>query len=54
MYLFDIRAGEERIRLARESLQGRREGVRIARLRLDAGLTSTVNHDQAVLLLIQA
>jgi multidrug efflux system outer membrane protein len=51
---FDIRAGEERIRLAEQSLDGRREGVRIALLRLDAGVTSTVDHDQAVLLLTQA
>lgn len=51
---FDIRAGEERTRLALETLEGRREGVRIARLRLDSGVTSTVDHDQAVLLLTQA
>ena len=51
---FDIRGGEERIRLAEQSLEGRREGVRIARLRLEAGVTSTVDHDQAVLLLTQA
>lgn len=51
---FDIRAGEERIALAERSLEGRREGVRIAQLRLDAGVTSTADHDQAVLLLTQA
>lgn len=51
---FAIRGGEERIRLAKDSIEGRREGVRIARLRLDAGVTSTVDHDQAVLLLTQA
>ncbi|MEW9856428.1 efflux transporter outer membrane subunit [Novosphingobium sp. M1R2S20] len=51
---FDIRAGEERIRLAERSLEGRREGVRIANLRLDAGVTSTVDYDQSVLLLTQA
>ena len=51
---FTIRGGEERIRLAEQSLEGRREGVRIARMRLDAGVTSTVDHDQAVLLLTQA
>jgi len=51
---FDIRASEERTILAERSLEGRREGVRIALLRLDAGVTSTVDHDQAVLLLTQA
>lgn len=51
---FDIRAGEERIELARRSLEGRREGLRIARLRLDAGVTSTIDYDQTVLLLTQA
>lgn len=51
---FDIQGGEERIALAERTLEGRREGVRIARLRLDAGVTSTVDHDQAVLLLTQA
>jgi len=51
---FDIRAGEERIRLAERSLNGRREGVRIANLRLDAGVTSTIDYDQSVLLLTQA
>ncbi|MBT0671433.1 efflux transporter outer membrane subunit [Novosphingobium profundi] len=51
---FDIRAGEERIKLAERSLAARREGVRIARLRLDSGVTSTIDHDQAMLLLTQA
>lgn len=51
---FDIRGGEERIKLAEQSLEGRREGVRIAQLRLDAGVTSTVDYDQSVLLLTQA
>jgi outer membrane protein, multidrug efflux system len=51
---FDIRAGEERIGLAQRSLEARREGERIARLRLDAGVTSTVDYDQTVLLLTQA
>lgn len=51
---YAIEAGEERIRLAEQSLAGRREGVRIARKRLDAGVTSTIDHDQAVLLLTQA
>ncbi|MBT0671443.1 efflux transporter outer membrane subunit [Novosphingobium profundi] len=51
---FDIRAGEERLALARRSLEGRREGERIARMRLDAGVTSTADYDQTVLLLTQA
>lgn len=51
---FEIRAGEERIRLAEQTLDGRREGVRIAKKRLDAGVTSTVDYDQAVQLLTQA
>ncbi|PEQ13774.1 RND transporter [Novosphingobium sp. PC22D] len=51
---FDIRAGEERLRLARRTLEARREGVRIAGLRLDAGVTSTVDYDQTMLLLTQA
>lgn len=50
---FALRAGEERIALAERSLDGRREGVRIAQLRLDAGVTSTIDYDQAVLLLTQ-
>ncbi|TCM17887.1 multidrug efflux system outer membrane protein [Novosphingobium sp. PhB165] len=51
---FDIRSGEDRIELARRSIDVRREGVRIAKLRLDAGVTSTVDYDQAVLLQTQA
>lgn len=51
---FDILAGEDRIALAERTLSGRREGVRIAQKRLDAGVTSTVDFDQATLLLTQA
>lgn len=51
---YDILAGEEGIALADKALQGRREGVEIAQVRLDAGLTSTVDYDQAVLLETQA
>ncbi|WP_395330937.1 efflux transporter outer membrane subunit [Novosphingobium sp. BL-8H] len=51
---FDIRSGEDRIDLARRSIEVRREGARIAKLRLDAGVTSTVDYDQAVLLQTQA
>ncbi|MFT3967631.1 MAG: efflux transporter outer membrane subunit, partial [Sphingobium sp.] len=51
---YDVRAGQERIALAQRTLEGRREGVRIAQKRLDAGVTSTVDYDQSVLLLTQA
>lgn len=49
-----IRAGEEQIALAQRTVAGRREGVRIARMRMDAGVTSTVDFDQAALLVTQA
>lgn len=49
-----IRAGEEQIALAERTVVGRREGLRIARLRMDAGVTSTVDYDQAALLVTQA
>ncbi len=49
-----IRAGEERIALAERTVTGRREGMRIARRRMDAGVTSTVDFDQARLLVTQA
>ena len=51
---FDILTGEDRIALAERTLAGRREGVRIAQKRLDAGVTSTVDFDQSMLLLTQA
>ncbi|HEX7857206.1 MAG TPA: efflux transporter outer membrane subunit [Sphingobium sp.] len=50
---YDILAGQERLDLAGRTLEGRREGVRIAKLRLDAGVTSTVDYDQTVLLQTQ-
>jgi multidrug efflux system outer membrane protein len=49
-----IRAGEERIALAERTLQGRREGLRIARLRMERGVTSTVDFDQSAVLVTQA
>jgi multidrug efflux system outer membrane protein len=49
-----IRAGEERIALAERTLQGRREGLRIARLRMERGVTSSVDFDQSTLLVTQA
>ncbi|WP_439532279.1 efflux transporter outer membrane subunit [Polymorphobacter sp.] len=51
---YAIRSGEERIALARETLSGREEGQRLAQRRLDAGVTSTVDYDQTVLLTTQA
>lgn len=51
---YSIRSGEERISLAQDTLKGRLEGERIARRRLDAGVTSTVDYDQTVLLVTQA
>ncbi|WP_294300786.1 efflux transporter outer membrane subunit [uncultured Sphingomonas sp.] len=49
-----IRAGEEQIALAERTLTGRREAVTIARKRMDAGVTSTVDFDQTRLLVTQA
>ncbi|MDQ0839987.1 efflux transporter outer membrane subunit [Sphingomonas faeni] len=51
---FDILAGQERITVAERALAGRREGVEIARDRMEAGVTSSVDFNQAVLLLTQA
>lgn len=51
---YAIRASEERIALADRTVKSRREGLRIARLRMDAGVTSTVDFDQANLLVTQA
>ena len=52
-YLSSIEAGEE-IRLAEATVQSRREAVRIAKVRLDAGLTSALDFHQAESLLTQA
>ncbi len=46
-----IRSGEERTALAQRSLIDRREGLRIATRRADAGVTSVVDQEQARLLL---
>jgi len=48
-----VRSAEERIVLAERSVASRREGLRIARRRLEAGVTSTVDYDQAALLVTQ-
>ncbi len=44
----------ERIDLAERTLKSRREGLRIAKLRLDAGVTSALDYRQAETLLTQA
>lgn len=49
-----VRSTEERIVLAERSVASRREGLRIAQRRLNAGVTSTVDYDQAALLVTQA
>ncbi|AMK25592.1 efflux transporter outer membrane subunit [Sphingobium sp. TKS] len=51
---YAIRAGEQRIILAQHAVVSRREGERIARMRLDAGLTSSADFDQATSLATQA
>ena len=51
---FQLRAGEEQIALAERTLASRQEGVEIARLRMDAGVTSSADYDQSVTLLTQA
>lgn len=51
---YSIRAGEEGIALAERTVASRRQGLEIARLRLDAGVTSSVDYDQAALLVTQA
>ncbi|WP_150303619.1 efflux transporter outer membrane subunit [Pseudomonas saliphila] len=45
---------EERIRLAEATVDSRQDGLRIARVRLDAGITSALDWNQARALLTQA
>lgn len=52
-YLFSLEASE-RIRLAEATVASRREGLRIARVRFDAGITSALDFRQAESLLTQA
>jgi multidrug efflux system outer membrane protein len=49
-----IVAGEEGIALARQTLDARLDGYNIAKIRLDAGVTSSVDYDQSGLLVWQA
>ena len=48
------RAGGQQIDLVERALEARREGLAIAALRLKAGVTSTIDYDQARLLVTQA
>jgi multidrug efflux system outer membrane protein len=52
-YLFSLEASE-RLRLAEATVASRREGLRIARVRFDAGITSALDFRQAESLLTQA
>ena len=51
---FASREAEERIQLAEATVRSRQEALRIARLRLDAGVTSALDFRQAESLLTQA
>ena len=51
---YAIQAGEEGIDLARRTLGARQYALEIAKMRLDSGVTSSVDHDQAVILVAQA
>ncbi|WP_417219784.1 efflux transporter outer membrane subunit [Achromobacter spanius] len=51
---YDARAGEEGIALALRTVLVRRYALSVARDRLDAGVTSSVDFDQAAILLTQA
>lgn len=49
-----VRGAEARIDLAEATLQSRRDGLRIAQTRFDAGITSALDYNQAQALLTQA
>ena len=49
-----LRSGEERVALAERTVASRREGLDIARLRFDAGVTSSIDYDQSLTLVTQA
>src|SRR3546814_2138933 len=51
---FASREADERIALAEATVRSRREGLRIAKRRLDAGVTSALDFRQAESLLTQA
>ncbi len=51
---YAVRSGEEAVALSERTLVSRRDGQAIARIRVDAGVTSIVDFDQASLLVTQA
>ncbi|WP_042325547.1 efflux transporter outer membrane subunit [Paraburkholderia ginsengisoli] len=51
---YAIRSGEEGIELAERTLESRRYALEVAKLRLDAGVTSMVDYEQAAILVTQA
>ena len=51
---FDLVETQEQLELARNTVESRQEGLRIAKLRLDAGVTSALDYYQAETLLTQA
>ncbi|MGF6841012.1 multidrug efflux system outer membrane protein [Paraburkholderia youngii] len=51
---YAIRSGEEGIALAQQTLDSRRYALEVAKMRLDAGVTSMVDYDQAAILVTQA
>lgn len=51
---YAIRAGEEGIALAERTVASRKYALEIAKLRLDAGVTSSVDYEQAAILVTQA
>ncbi|MBO9353768.1 efflux transporter outer membrane subunit [Bordetella petrii] len=51
---YAARAGEEGIELARHTVDTRTYALKVAKYRLDAGVTSSVDYEQAAILLTQA
>jgi outer membrane protein, multidrug efflux system len=51
---YSIRSGEEGIELAARTVASRQYALEVAKLRLDAGVTSSVDYEQAAILVTQA
>jgi multidrug efflux system outer membrane protein len=51
---YAIRSGEEGIELAERTVASRQYALEVAKLRLDAGVTSSVDYEQAAILVTQA
>jgi multidrug efflux system outer membrane protein len=51
---YSIRSGEEGIELAERTVASRQYALDVAKLRLDAGVTSSVDYEQAAILVTQA